>query len=88
MSGTLALTAVIYAGTAQSLNGLAPDLLAHVTLYQLSFAFRFLRSVSSLHIVTGLQRLLSFPAVTRSFLPSIFTLSKTKNIPVNGKKEI
>ena len=37
MSGTPAVTAVIYAGTAQSLNGLARDLLdlsARVTLYQ------------------------------------------------------
>ena len=62
-SGILALTAVIYVGTAQSLKGLAPEFLAHEALYQLSFAFRFLRSVSSLHIVTGLQRLLSFLAI-------------------------
>ena len=33
-SGTSAVTAVIYAGTAQSLNGLARDLLARRTLYQ------------------------------------------------------
>ena len=32
-SGSSAVTAVIYAGTAQSLNGLACDLLAHETLY-------------------------------------------------------
>ena len=34
MSGTSAVTAVIYSGNAQSLNGLACDLLAHGTLYQ------------------------------------------------------
>ena len=33
-SGTSAVTAVMYAGTAHSLNGLACDLLAHGTLYQ------------------------------------------------------
>ena len=33
-SGTSVVTAVIYAGTAQSLNGLARDLLACGTLYQ------------------------------------------------------
>ena len=52
-SGTSAITAVIYAGTAQSLNGLARDLLAHGTLYQ---------SCHSLRVVASLQRLLSFPA--------------------------
>ena len=34
MSGTLAVTAVIYLGNAQSLNGFARDLLARQTLYQ------------------------------------------------------
>ena len=34
MSGTSAVTAVIYSGNAQSLNGLACALLARVTLYQ------------------------------------------------------
>ena len=52
-SGTSAVTAVIYAGTAQSLNGLASELLAYGTFYQ---------SCHSLHIVAGLQWLLSFPA--------------------------
>ena len=33
-SKTSAVTAVIYSGTAQSLNGLARDLIAHGTLYQ------------------------------------------------------
>ena len=33
-SGTSAVTAVMYAGTAQSLNSLARDLLARGTLYQ------------------------------------------------------
>ena len=33
-SGTSAVTAVMYAGTTQSLNGLARDLLARGTLYQ------------------------------------------------------
>ena len=33
-SGTSAVTAVIYSGNAQSLNGLARDLLASRTLYQ------------------------------------------------------
>ena len=33
-SGTSAVTAVIYSGTAQSLNGLARDFIAHGTLYQ------------------------------------------------------
>ena len=33
-SGTSAITAVMYAGTAHSLNGLARDLLARGTLYQ------------------------------------------------------
>ena len=33
MSGTLAVTAVIYSGNAQSLNGLPRDLLACVTPY-------------------------------------------------------
>ena len=32
-SGTSAVTAVIYTGKAESLNGLAHDLLAHGTLY-------------------------------------------------------
>ena len=34
MSGTSAVTAVIYSGNAQSLNGFARDLLAHRTFYQ------------------------------------------------------
>ena len=34
MSGTSAVTAMIYAGNAQSLNGLARDFLARGTLYQ------------------------------------------------------
>ena len=34
MSGTSAVTAVMYMGTAQSLNGLARDLLARGTLCQ------------------------------------------------------
>ena len=72
-SGTSAVTAVIYAGTAQSLNGLARELLAcellaHIILYQ---------SCHSLRVVASLQRLLSFLANSelvqfRSFLPRIF----------------
>ena len=58
-SGTSAVTAVIYSGTAQSLNGLAHHLIAHETLYQ-SCHSRFLALVSSLRVVVGLQRLLSF----------------------------
>ena len=59
-SGTSAVTAVIYTGTAQSLKSLARELLAcellaHGTLYQ---------SCHSVCIVAGLQRLLSFPANT------------------------
>ena len=54
-SGTSAITAVIYAGTAQSLNGLARELIARGTLYQ---------SCHSLRVVTGLQRLDSFPENT------------------------
>ena len=58
MSGTSAVTAVIYAGTSQSLNGLAcellaSELLARGTLYQ---------SCHSLLVVASLQQLLSFPA--------------------------
>ena len=44
---------MIYAGTAQSLSGLARELLASETLYQ---------SCNSLRVVAGLQRLLSFLA--------------------------
>ena len=53
MSGTSAVTAVIYAGTAQSLNSLARELFACGTLYQ---------SCHSLCVVTSLQQLLSFPS--------------------------
>ena len=57
-SETLAVTSVIYAGTAQSLNGLARELLACGTFYQ---------SCHSLHVVASLQRLLSFPAISELF---------------------
>ena len=51
---------VIYVGTAQSLNCLARDLLARITLYQ-SCHLRCSCLVSSLRLVAGLQRLLYFP---------------------------
>ena len=57
MIGTSAVTAVIYAGNAQSLNGLARDLLARTkTVICVVPAL-----VSSLRIVAGLPRLLTFP---------------------------
>ena len=44
MSGTSAITALIYAGTAQSLKSLARELLAHGTFTKkLSFALRSCR---------------------------------------------
>ena len=64
MSGILAVSAVIDAGTAQSLNGLARDLLACETFTKAAIhavpalVFCFFPS----HTVAGLQRLLSFPA--------------------------
>ena len=78
MSGTSAVTAVIYAGTSQSLNGLAGDLLACVTLYQSchsrSLSSCIVPALVSLHVVAGLQRLIwKIVFVIKSFLPSIFT---------------
>ena len=62
MSGTSAVTAVIYAGTDQSFNGLARDILACGILYQSYHSRCSPALVSSLRVVAGLQRLLSFPA--------------------------
>ena len=73
-SGTSAVTAVMYAGTAQSLNGLAHDLLAHGTLYQSCHlrcscvGFFPLRSCR-LADCFPFQQIVSF----KSFLPSILT---------------
>ena len=53
-SGTSAVTAAMYAGTAQTLNGLARDLLASEPFTKTVFCVvRAL--VSSLHLVAGLQ---------------------------------
>ena len=61
--GTSAVTAVMYAGTAQSLNGLARDLLAREPFTEAIICV-VPALVSSLRLVAGLQtcRLLSFPA--------------------------
>ena len=59
-SGTLAVTAVIYAGTAQSLNGLARDLLAWEPFTKP--VIRIVPAlVSSLRIVAGLKATYCFP---------------------------
>ena len=50
-SGTFAVIAAIYAGTAQSLNGLARELLACGILYQ---------SCHSLHVVAGFAAITFF----------------------------
>ena len=62
MSGPSAVPAVIYAGTAQSLNGLARDLLACGSVYTKAVIRVVPALVSSLRVVAGLRRLLSFPA--------------------------
>ena len=56
-SGASAVTVVIYAGTAQSLNGLACELLACGTLYKAAGVHPMV--VSSLCVVAGLQLWLS-----------------------------
>ena len=53
-NGTSAVTAVMYAGTSQSLKGLACDILARGTLYQSSH-WRCSCVVFSLLVVAGLQ---------------------------------
>ena len=55
MSGTSAVTAVMYAGTAHSLNGLARDLLARRTLYRSCRLRQVPVLVSSLRVVAGLH---------------------------------
>ena len=60
-SGTSAVTLVIYVSTAQSLNGLARYLLARGTFFTKA-VIHVPAVVSSLRVVSGLQRLLSFPA--------------------------
>ena len=57
-SVTPAVTAVIYTGTAQSLNSLARDLLARAFT---KAVIRVPAVVYSRHVGAGLQRLLSFP---------------------------
>ena len=65
MSGTSAVTAVI---TAQSLNGLACELLARELIAHAFIARELItrgtlyQSCHSLRVVASLQRLLSFPA--------------------------
>ena len=61
------MTAVIYAGTAQPLNGLASDQLALGTLYQICHS-RCSCLVSSLRVVAGLQRLFPFQQIVNLLL--------------------
>ena len=55
MSGTSAGTAVMYAGIAQSLNGLARDLLASEPFTKAVICIVVLELVYSLRLVAGLQ---------------------------------
>ena len=66
MSGTSAVTAVIYAGTTQSLNSLARDLLACGTLYQ--SCLRVVPAlVSSLRVVAACSDCFPFQQIVSLF---------------------